>query len=68
MGDYQRLTERGRKYQTKELNRLRELEDFIEQGKIDFLADYKKGFNEGVTAMQVQLNMIAKELTEGNNG
>lgn len=62
---YQRITESGREYRTKELNRLRELEDFIENGNMNFLEDYKKGFNDGVQAMQVRLNEIAKELTEG---
>ena len=61
---YQRITERGRVYRTKELNRLRELEDFIENGNMNFLEDYKKGFRDGVQAMQVQLNNIAKELME----
>ena len=34
MGKYERLTERGRKYPTKELNRLREYEDDEGSGKI----------------------------------
>lgn len=61
---YERLTERGKVYQTKYMNRLRELEDFIENGNMNFLEDYKKGFRDGVQAMQVRLNEIAKELTE----
>lgn len=65
MMKYERMTESGRTYVTKELNRLRELEDLIEAGSLDFKADYKKGFNDGVTAMQVQLNKIAEELKGG---
>lgn len=75
----QRLTIRGREYRTKELNRLREIEDMIEDGvlvQVDgnerYVADHmnkwlechKVGFNEGVTAMLTRMSEIAKELTE----
>ena len=33
--------------------------------EVDPLEEYKKGFKEGVQAMQVQMDNIAKELTEG---
>lgn len=35
------------------------------QGRFDPIEEYKKGFKDGVLAMQVQMYNIAKEITEG---